>query len=342
MTRRLAGVLLVVCALSLPAGASALPPPGPRLTFLRSTDSRSELVSADALGEDRQLIAGGGANAQPSPLPLSSLSWSSDGATVAFSGVSGDEVDPQFDIYLAGVDGSGVHKVPGTRDGLNPVLSPDGRTLAFIRISRRPRNNRPGHRIKLSVWIVDTATGSVSRLGSSRRPETPSSFSPDGTALAVTRETGEWRSDGVAIELATGRKSVLAHNASDPVYSPDGSRIAFERGPVRTFHSKGGTTVEPLTDIYVANVDGSDLTRLTKTPHRIELAPSWDPSGERLAYTQFQAGADEADFLGIGDSIMEINANGTCRTKVLSVPSAILYGATWQPGPGREAGPIAC
>ena len=342
MTRRLAGLLFIVCTLSFPAGASALPPSGPRLSFLRSTDSRFELVSADPLGEDQQLIAGGGTNALPLPLPLSSLSWSGDGATVAFSGLSGDEANPQYDIYLAAADGSGVRKVPGTRDGLDPVLSPDGRTLAFIRISRRPKHKRPGHRIKLSVWIVDTSTGSVSKLGSSRRPEIPSSFSPDGAALAVTRQTGEWHSDALTIDLATGRNSVLAHNASGPVYSPDGSKIAFERGPVRTFHSEGGTTTEPLTDIYVVNVDGPSLIRVTKTPHQIELAPSWGPSGKRLAYTQFHAGASEANFLGIGDSIMEINTDGSCRTKILSVPAAILYGATWQPGPGREAGPIAC
>jgi len=50
----------------------------------------------------------------------------------------------------------------------------------------------------------------------------------------------------------------------------------------------------------------------------------------------------EARFLFAGDSIMEINADGSCRTKVLSVPKVTLFGATWQPGPGREAGPIAC
>jgi len=39
---------------------------------------------------------------------------------------------------------------------------------------------------------------------------------------------------------------------------------------------------------------------------------------------------------------MEINANGTCRTRILSHPKVAFFGATWQPGPGREAGPIVC
>ncbi len=39
---------------------------------------------------------------------------------------------------------------------------------------------------------------------------------------------------------------------------------------------------------------------------------------------------------------MAINADGTCLTKVFSDPDLTLYGAAWQPGPGREAGPIVC
>lgn len=343
MIRRLAGGAIAACLLfALCAVARAEVPVGPRLTFMRSTDSRFEVVSADSAGEDQQLIAGGGKDARPLPLPLSSLSWSGDGAAVAFSGLSGGQKHPRFDIYLANSDGSGVHRVADTRDGLDPILSPDGRALAFIRIHRQQSDGQDKPSVDLSVWLLDLVTGSVSRLGPSQRPATPSSFSPDGETLAVTRPAGQWRSDAVAIDVATGHSSLLARGASDPVFSPDGSRIAFLRGPVRTFRGKSGTTTEPLTDIYVANADGSGLTRLTKTPRRIEIAPSWDPSGERLAYTQFRAGASEADFLGIGDSIMEINADGSCRTKVLLVPNAILYGAAWQPGPGREAGPIAC
>ena len=42
------------------------------------------------------------------------------------------------------------------------------------------------------------------------------------------------------------------------------------------------------------------------------------------------------------EAVMEINADGSCKTKLLSVPSVTLFGAVWQPGPGREAGSIAC
>jgi hypothetical protein len=46
--------------------------------------------------------------------------------------------------------------------------------------------------------------------------------------------------------------------------------------------------------------------------------------------------------LGLGDAVMEINADGSCATKVLFAPKNAFLSPVWQPGPGREAGPIAC
>ena len=49
-----------------------------------------------------------------------------------------------------------------------------------------------------------------------------------------------------------------------------------------------------------------------------------------------------AGLFGFGDTIVQINADGSCRAEVLSSPRAAYFGAAWQPGPGREAGPIGC
>ncbi|HET7589332.1 MAG TPA: hypothetical protein VFK14_03975 [Solirubrobacterales bacterium] len=43
-----------------------------------------------------------------------------------------------------------------------------------------------------------------------------------------------------------------------------------------------------------------------------------------------------------GDALMAINADGTCLKRVYADRETTLYGAVWQPGAGREAGPIAC
>ena len=73
---------------------------------------------------------------------------------------------------------------------------------------------------------------------------------------------------------------MLAQNATDGVYSPDGSRIAFVRLHPRRLHSKGGSEVgvETTTDLFTMRSDGSQVRRLTRSPGGIEIWPSWDPS----------------------------------------------------------------
>ena len=51
---------------------------------------------------------------------------------------------------------------------------------------------------------------------------------------------GEFADDAVAIELKGGRTQVLAPEAEEPVYSPDGSRVAFVRTTRRPPSEPGG------------------------------------------------------------------------------------------------------
>lgn len=344
--------MLAVCAfLALPVGVRAEVPTGPRLTFMEAADSGFRLISSDPGGGDQRLIVGGNGKSQLLPFPFSPPNWSGDGTRVTFTGIALSGKEARLDIYGAAADGTGVTRLPRTREGLDPVLSPDGRTLAFVR--EREREVRRRHQAKgsfrgASIWLLDVESGAVRQLTPWRDGlyAFPSSFSPDGSTLAITRErrkvSGQIRVAAVALKLDGSGSTVLAESTGDPVYSPDGTRLALiTMGKQRTIESNGGKTTFSPTELAVAAADGSGLTKLTHT-RNLELSPSWDPSGERLAYTLLRVSGSEADVLGIGDSIMEINGDGTCRTKVLSVPKASLYGATWQPGPGREAGPIAC
>lgn len=354
MIRRLAGAALAACALFalLAAGAAAEVPAGPRLTFMRAGSSKFQLVSSDPAGQDQQAIISGGSNSQLLPFPFSPPSWSADGTRVAFTGISHPKDQPVIDVYSASADGSSLVKLPGTRESSYSVLSPDGHTLAFAR-EREREAWRPHRGVvtvfrSVSTWLLDLDSGALRQLTPWRNglSEYPSSFSPDGLTLAASRyrrlRHDRTRASAIALRLDGSGLSILAENASEPVFSPDGMRLALiTTGKQKIFKLEGGTATVTPTELAVANADGSGLVKLTHTRVQ-ELRPSWDPSGQRLAYIQFNAGGGEASFLGFADSIMEINANGTCRTKILSAPKVILYGATWQPGPGREAGPIAC
>jgi Tol biopolymer transport system component len=318
-------------------------PAGPRLSFIRVKDRKLELVTTDPSGSNPQVIAGGGEAVEPLPFIFSAPSWSADGTRVAFVGLSRLEAEARTDIYLAAADGSELVKVPGTGETLDAVLSPDGGSVAFA----RERKGRLGSNKVVggtSVWLVSPGDGKPREVVPWRGGvfQSPSSFSPDGATLALTVDARE-RTKAVALSLVGDGRRVIARNAAEPVYSPDGAHVALLTvGRTRTVKEKGAKTTYTPTELAVADANGGGLRRLTHTPQRLELQPSWDPAGARLAYTQLQLGRGEASVLGIGDALMEINADGTCVRKLLSSPRTILFGATWQPGPGREAGPISC
>ena len=62
-----------------------------------------------------------------------------------------------------------------------------------------------------------------------------------------------------------------------PSWSPDGTRIAFDVNSFDDPHPEGGNF-----DIYTANADGTDPTRLTF--EEVDHSPVWSPDGTRIAY----------------------------------------------------------
>jgi Tol biopolymer transport system component len=102
---------------------------------------------------------------------------------------------------------------------------------------------------------------------------------------------------------------------SNPVFSPNGKKIAFESGQGQDIYtmSATGTDIKRVTrsnveefdpawspdgtkiafasnstgsgDIYVINKDGSGLTRITTSAQR-DIEPAWSPDGTRIAFVR--------------------------------------------------------
>lgn len=64
-----------------------------------------------------------------------------------------------------------------------------------------------------------------------------------------------------------------------PAWSPDGSKIAFDRG------SEDGLA----TDIFVMNADGSGVTQLTSDP-AADFAAAWSPDGSQIVFASQRTG----------------------------------------------------
>ncbi len=99
----------------------------------------------------------------------------------------------------------------------------------------------------------------------------------------------------VFIPIVADRSS----NNIDPAYSPDRTRLAFSSD------RSGGNY-----DIYVADADGQNATRLTNDPGP-DLQPVWSPDGQAIVFTGTRGGVKR---------IMMMQVNGTGLHELAGLP----------------------
>lgn len=342
-------VALVLTAFASNSAFASAASDGPRLAVVKNTlfPYRFDLETVDETGAQPSRVAGGGPRKRPLPEIFTPPSWSPDGSMLVFKGLAGrlDQGLRGVRLYVGLANGSGLRPLRGTHGADEPKFAPDGKTVFFARYRFRPWINRQGKERFLirgaSIWSVDVFGGAPRRLTPSRNGlwMYPASFSPDGHTLLASRSAKGESWNVVKMQLDTGRKDVFLRHASDPVYSPDGTHIAFVRWrPVGT--EKGSD--EWTSDLFTVRPGGGGLRQITHGPGN-DLFQSWDPSGERLAFVRYPPERFDPDGLGYSSAVLQVNADGSCLSLMLPPsPDTAFFGVAWQPGPGREAGRIPC
>ena len=332
---------MVALILLAVGSATAAAPAGPRLAIVaHDSCCGSAVIMVGVGGEEPDRLVDG-----PQSRDILAVydrpSWSADGEWIAFGASRfGDDGNV---IALARADGSGLRLFPrAVLDAGDPVISPDGATVAFQRVQLvKVLPGRENVLTKSSIWLLDVKDGSVGRLTRWRVGTSlePTSYSPDGSTLAV-QSYGRRGFRALAIDARSGRLTLLVRDAVEPTYSPDGTRLAFVRLK-NWLTSRPAETAQPVIELFVARANGNAPERLLRKRGLIAW-PSWDPSSSRLAFTRSPVDSPRSRTPLLGNKVMAINADGTCLTKVFSSPELTLSGAAWQPGAGREAGPIGC
>jgi eukaryotic-like serine/threonine-protein kinase len=162
-----------------------------------------------------------------------------------------------------------------------PAWSPDGRRLVYAAEINGFRQ----------LMLLTLTTGNPRQLTREPTDHVQPSWSPDGRVAFVRasaarsklepNEINGWFPEGGnvwSLDPVTGVESRLVDDAFNPVYSPDGQRIAFD---ARWAGARR---------IWVADASGRNPRQVTSDSSEavVHTTPRWSPDGSKLAYRRIE------------------------------------------------------
>ena len=248
--------------------------------------------------------------------------WSPDGWNIAFT----SNREGNYLSLVTEVDRTGQKQLADTVTGA-PVWSPGGERIAFSCCE-----GYLGY-----IWVVDIdGRGFPRRLDATAGTDWADDpvWSPDGTRIALTRyvraeeesiaveEIFLIDADGTNLTQITNTEGG-AYGASRPVWSPDGSRVAF----IRFRDLDPAPTVSNVdTELLVVNADGTGQ-RIVADTDGDDHNPVWSPDGTRIAFHHSTQSTTK---------ILVVNSDGSGQ-RALARTRGEEWGPQWSPDSARIA-----
>jgi TolB protein len=226
-----------------------------------------------------------------------------------------------------------THPIQGFIDR-NPDISPDGTRIAFER--EGPRSDE--------IWVVNADGTGLRQLTRSKvgclplrgRCDGQPAWSPDGSQIAFSSGTGRvvdglakrysiyvMDADGTDVRRITQRRLPAQGEDSDPMWSPDGTQLVFQRLNVRDALPRDG--------IALWTIDLGTLTEHRVTPWRVRAGdtPDWSPDGARILFHSNNKPRKD----GLSANLYTIHPDGTgLRQLTFATGGVIQYlGSSYSP-----------
>lgn len=243
---------------------------------------------------------------------------SPDGQFIAFASTHNSE---HPDIYVKSVEGYTMTQITSDpADDIQPRLSPNGDRITFA-------SNRGG---TWDIWMVNADGTGLTQLTQTGADEVAPCWSPDGRRVAYTvwgRQSRQWEIWLLDVGKPGVRKFLTF--GMFPAFSPDGSRLAFQRARQR------GTR---WFSVWTVNLEGDEArhpTEIASSPVDACITPTWAPDGSALAFAAVRrAGvAEPTGQPAIGEATADIwvvdVVSGDRRQ--MTAGSASAYTPNWSP-----------
>ncbi|MCC6927675.1 MAG: gamma-glutamyltransferase [Gemmatimonadaceae bacterium] len=238
--------------------------------------------------------------------------WTPDGRSIVFTSDRAGGLDLWRIDVGDDAPGAAVRLTTDDADDMEATVARDG-TIVFTR----------GRGSRARLWLRDPA-GAERRVTKGESAERWGAFSPDGTRLAYVQLAESARRLRVRALVESGPDSIVVgdRGAEQPVWSPDGERLAF-------------SAASPRGGVYVAPRDG----RYVNLVALVEGRAAWSPDGRVLAIAEREQ--DEQGYNGdprrLPDRVAESLGN-VSRLRWVAAPVAPDGGTTSAAAPVVAAG----
>jgi len=252
------------------------------------------------------------------------LAWSPDGNSLVVS--HENSAKEPVALFAVAIDTGEKRRLtsppPETRGDTNPAFSPDGRTLAFVRMI----DNRP------ELYLL-TVSDALQPMGEARqiplghfRGGRPA-WTEDGRDIVLSSNQGLWRIavSGTTTGSVEPERLPFGENACCPDISRRGHRLAYtNRSPHYSIwrmaapsgpNARDGTRVGPFNQSFISST-------------QYDFAPQFSPDGKRIAFVSVRSGNME---------IWVCNSDSSSPVQLTSFHGPQVTTPRWSPDGGRIA-----